>query len=132
MFLFLRRKLHYQIRARRWVFFLIIGLVMMCFGVIITALSAIILFGRFGNGKKFHPVALGITALTAFLFSYYWFSLGLKVAFDILDIRDHSISTKIREFVFKRAHSAEKLFRLLFGWRNRFKLIVKGYKRAAN
>jgi len=130
MFLFLRRKLHYQIRARRWVFFLIIGLVMMCFGVIITALSAIILFpAGLETVRSFHPVALGITALTAFLFSYYWFSLGLKVAFDILDIRDHSISTKIREFVFKRAHSAEKLFSVaVLGGGTGLSSLLKGIK----
>ncbi len=111
MFVYFRRKLGHKIRARRWVFFLFIGLVMMCLGVIILAMGTIILVpAGIETIRSFHPAALGLTALTAFLISYYWFSRGLKTAFALLDVRDHSISSKIRDFVFRRNFGYEKRF----------------------
>jgi uncharacterized cofD-like protein len=111
MLLFFRRKLGHKIRARRWVFFLFIGLVMMCLGVIVLAMGTIILApAGIETIRSFHPAALGLTAITAFLISYYWFSRGLKTAFELLDTRDHSISTKIRDFVFKKSLGYEKRF----------------------
>lgn len=111
MLLFLRRKLGYKLRSRRWVLYLLIGLVMMCFGVIIMALGFMVVTPTcFETIKSFHPAALTITALTALLISFYWFYRGLQVAFALLDAKDHTVSTTIKDFVFRKKQPSEAPF----------------------
>ncbi|MDN5280058.1 MAG: hypothetical protein PWR01_4023 [Clostridiales bacterium] len=130
MLLELRRKISHEIRARRWVAFLFLGLVMMCFGFVFAALATIVLApASIETIRSFHPLALGFSALSAFLISSFWLYRGFKTAFRILDSRDYGLSTRLREFVFKRSSVPEKqLSMVALGGGTGLSSLLKGLK----
>ncbi|HNW11821.1 MAG TPA: hypothetical protein PKI71_10685, partial [Candidatus Rifleibacterium sp.] len=77
MLLSLRRKFSHEVRARRWVAFLLLGLLMMCFGFVFASLSTIVLApASIETVRSFHPLALAFSALSAFLISSFWLYRG--------------------------------------------------------
>lgn len=130
MFLKLRRKLSHEIRARRWVAYLLLGLFMMCFGFVFASLATIVLApASIETVRSFHPLALGFSALSAFLISSFWLYRGFRTAFKILDSRDYSLSTRLREFVFKRSSVHEKqLSMVALGGGTGLSSLLKGLK----
>ncbi len=130
MFLSLRRKFSYEIRARRWVWFLLLGLIMMCFGFVFASLATIVIApASVETVRSFHPLALGLTAISAFLISSFWLYKGFKTAFRILDSRDYGLATKLREFVFKRSNVKEKqLSMVALGGGTGLSFLLKGLK----
>ncbi len=130
MFLSLRKKFSFQVRARRWVGFLLLGLVMMCFGFVFAALATIVLApASIETLRSFHPIALGLSALSAFLISFFWLHKGFKTAFRLLDSRDYNLSTRLREFVFKRSSVNEKhLSMVALGGGTGLSYLLKGLK----
>ena len=130
MFLKLRRKLSHEIRARRWVAYLLLGLFMMCFGFVFASLATIVLApASIETIRSFHPLALGFSALSAFLISSFWLYRGFRTAFKILDSRDYSLSTRLREFVFKRSAAHEKqLSMVALGGGTGLSSLLKGLK----
>ncbi|GAB4281371.1 MAG: hypothetical protein Kow0029_26410 [Candidatus Rifleibacteriota bacterium] len=130
MFLSLRRKFSHEIRARRWVFFLFIGLVMMCFGFVFASLATIVLApASIETVRSFHPLALAFSALSAFLISSFWLYKGFRTAFRILDSRDYDLSTRLRDFVFKRHAVNEKLLSMVaLGGGTGLSSLLKGLK----
>ena len=130
MFLTLRRKVSHEIRARRWAGFLLLGLLMMCFGFVFFALSTIVLApASIETVRSFHPMALAFSGLTAFLISSFWLYKGFSTAFKLLDSRDHSLSSRLREFVFYRGASVEKRFSMVaLGGGTGLSSLLKGLK----
>lgn len=130
MLLSLRRKFSHEIRARRWVAFLFLGLIMMCFGFVFAALGTIVLApASVETVRSFHPLALGFTALSAFLISSFWLYKGFKTAFRILDSRDYGLANRLREFVFKRNVVSEKQMSMVaLGGGTGLSSLLKGLK----
>ncbi|HNX74924.1 MAG TPA: YvcK family protein [Candidatus Rifleibacterium sp.] len=130
MLLSLRRKISHEVRARRWVAFLLLGLLMMCFGFVFASLATIVLApASIETIRSFHPLALAFSALSAFLISSFWLYRGFKTAFRLLDSRDHGLSTRLREFVFQKIQPAEKLMSLVaLGGGTGLSSLLKGLK----
>lgn len=130
MFLTLRRKFSHKVRARRWAGFLLLGLLMMCFGFVFFALSTIVLApASIETVRSFHPMALAFSGLTAFLISSFWLYKGFRTAFKLLDSRDHSLSSRLREFVFYRGAAVEKRFSMVaLGGGTGLSSLLKGLK----
>lgn len=130
MLLSFRRKFSHEIRARRWVAFLLIGLLMMCFGFVFAALSTIVLApASIETVRSFHPMALAFSALSAFLISSFWLYKGFKTAFRLLDSRDYGLAERLREFVFHRGTSGAKLFSMVaLGGGTGLSSLLKGLK----
>jgi uncharacterized cofD-like protein len=130
MLLAFRRKFSYQVRARRWVGFLLLGLFMMCFGFVFVSLATIVLApASIETVRSFHPIALGLSALSAFLISSFWLYKGFSTAFRILDSRDFSLSTRLRNFVFKRSVPSGKNFSMVaLGGGTGLSSLLKGLK----
>lgn len=130
MFLALRRKISHNVRARRWAFYLLLGLLMMCFGFVFFALSTIVLApASIETVGSFHPMALAFSGLTAFLISSFWLYRGFRTAFKLLDSRDRSLSSRLREFVFYRGSAVEKKFSMVaLGGGTGLSSLLKGLK----
>lgn len=130
MLLSLRRKFSHEIRARRWVAFLLLGLLMMCVGFVFSALSTIVLApASIETVRSFHPLALAFSALSAFLISSYWLYKGFRTAFRLLDSRDFELSSRLREFVFHKSQTAEKqLSMVALGGGTGLSSLLKGLK----
>lgn len=130
MLLTIRRKFSHQVRARRWVGYLLVGLMMMCFGVIFIALSSIVWApASIETVKSFHPLALAFSGLSAFLISSFWLYRGFKIAFGILESRDFELSTRIKELVFHQNDSSEKLMSMVtIGGGTGLSSLLKGLK----
>ncbi len=130
MLLSFRRKFSHEIRARRWVAYLLIGFLMMCFGVVFAALSTIVLApASIETVRSFHPLALALTGLSALLMSTFWLYKGFRNAFRLLDSRDFGLSTKLREFVFQKSQSSAKLFSMVaLGGGTGLSSLLKGLK----
>lgn len=130
MLLSLRRKFSHEIRARRWVAFLFLGLIMMCLGFVFAALATIVLApASVETVRSFHPLALGFTALSAFLISSFWLYKGFRTAFRILDSRDYGLASRLREFVFRRGSISEKnLSMVALGGGTGLSSLLKGLK----
>lgn len=130
MLLYLRRRFNHEIRARRWVAFLLLGLIMMCFGFVFVALATIVLApASIETVRSFHPMALGFSALSAFLISTFWLYKGFRTAFRLLDSRDYGLSNKLRDFVFKRNSGSEKLLSMVaLGGGTGLSSLLKGLK----
>jgi len=130
MLLSFRRKFSHEIRARRWVAFLLIGLMMMCFGFVFAALSTIVLApASIETVRSFHPMALAFSALSAFLISSFWLYKGFKTAFRLLDSRDYGLAERLREFVFHRGTAGVKLFSMVaLGGGTGLSSLLKGLK----
>lgn len=130
MLLSLRRKFSHEIRARRWVVFLFLGLILMCFGFVALALATIVLApASIETVRSFHPAALGFTALSAFLLSSFWLYRGFRTAFRILDSRDYELSNRLRDFVFRRHPLGEKqLSMVALGGGTGLSSLLKGLK----
>lgn len=130
MFLALRRKISHNVRARRWAFYLLLGLLMMCFGFVFFALSTIVLApASIETVRSFHPMALAFSGLTAFLISSFWLYRGFRTAFKLLDSRDRSLSSRLREFVFYRGSAVEKRFSMVaLGGGTGLSSLLKGLK----
>ncbi len=130
MLLSLRRKFSHEIRARRWVAFLLLGLIMMCFGFVFASLATIVLApASIETIRSFHPLALGFSALSAFLISSFWLYRGFRTAFHILDIRDSELSSRLRDFVFKRSPVHEKQMSMVaLGGGTGLSFLLKGLK----
>ncbi len=130
MLLSLRRKISHEVRARRWVAFLILGLLMMCFGFVFASLSTIVLApASIETVRSFHPLALAFSALSAFMISLFWLYRGFRTAFRLLDSRDHGLSTRLREFVFQKNPAHEKQLSLVaLGGGTGLSSLLKGLK----
>jgi len=130
MLLSLRRKISHEVRARRWVAFLLLGLLMMCFGFVFASLSTIVLApASIETVRSFHPLALAFSALSAFLISSFWLYRGFRTAFRLLDSKDHGLSTRLREFVFQRSQPTEKLLSMVaLGGGTGLSSLLKGLK----
>lgn len=106
----LRRKFSLDIRTRRWVYFLLFGLLIMSFGFALLSLAFLMLApATVETLRSFHPMAIALTAFTAILISSFWLYKGFKIAFDLLDTKDADLSSKLKEFVFHRRRSKEEL-----------------------
>ena len=130
MLLSFRRKFSHEIRARRWVAFLLLGLLMMCFGFVFAALSTIVLApASIETVRSFHPAALALAALSALMISSFWLYKGFRTAFRLLDSRDFGLSTRLREFVFQKSQTAVKLFSMVaLGGGTGLSSLLKGLK----
>jgi uncharacterized cofD-like protein len=130
MLLSLRRKISHEVRARRWVAFLVLGLLMMCFGFVFASLATIVLApASIETVRSFHPLALAFSALSAFMISLFWLYRGFRTAFRLLDSRDHGLSTRLREFVFQKANPHAKLLSLVaLGGGTGLSSLLKGLK----
>lgn len=130
MLLSLRRKIDHKIRARRWVFYLFLGLLIMCFGFAFFCLAVLMLApATVETLRSFHPMALAFTAFTAFLISSFWLNKGLTIAFELLDTRDADLSSRLKEFVFHRSHNNEGLQSLVaLGGGTGLSSLLKGLK----
>ncbi len=130
MLLYLRRRFSHELRARRWVLFLFIGVFMMSFGVIFTALSTIVIApASIETVRSFHPLGLLFSALSAFLLCSFWIYKGLRTAFRMLDSQDSGLSDRLKDFVFKRNTEIEKQFSLVaLGGGTGLSSLLKGLK----
>lgn len=108
MFLSLRKMFGHKFRSRRWVFFLLMGFIMMSFSLILVAIFTIFLAPvSIETIRSFHPFGVGLAAVSAFLISFFWLQTGFKTAFKILDSRDAGLSERLRQFVFRRKANSE-------------------------
>jgi len=130
MLLSLRRKFSHEIRARRWVAFLLLGLLMMCFGFVFVSLSTIVLApASIETVRSFHPAGLALTGLSSLLISMFWLFKGFKTAFRLLDSRDYGLATRLREFVFQKSQASGKLFAMVaLGGGTGLSSLLKGIK----
>lgn len=130
MLLALRRKFSHEVRARRWVAFLLLGLLMMCFGFVSAALATIVLApASIETVRSFHPIGLALTGVTALLISMFWLSKGFKTAFRLLDSRDYGLANRLREFVFQKSQVSSKLFSMVaLGGGTGLSSLLKGLK----
>ena len=130
MFLSFRRKLSHKIRARRWSVFLLLGVMMMCFGFVFMALASIVLApASIETVRSFHPLALTFSGITAFLISLFWLHKGFTTAFKLLDRKETGLSDKVREFVFYRQAAKEKRFSMVaLGGGTGLSSLLKGLK----
>ncbi|HAE37737.1 MAG TPA: hypothetical protein DCG57_03750 [Candidatus Riflebacteria bacterium] len=130
MLLSLRRRFGHELRARRWVLFLLLGLLMMCFGFVFTALSTIVLApASIETVRSFHPAALALSGLSALLLSFFWLYRGFRTAFRLLDSKDFGLSTRLREFVFQKTQVSAKLFSMVaLGGGTGLSSLLKGLK----
>ena len=125
----LRRLINHKVRARRWVAYLGLGLLIMGFGFTIFSLSVLMLApATVETLRSFHPMALAFTAFTAMLISSFWFYKGFKLAFEILDSRDSELSTKLKEFVFHRNRKDERPSLVALGGGTGLSSLLKGLK----
>lgn len=125
----LRRKINHKIRARRWVAYLLFGLLIMCFGFSFLCLAIMLLApATVETLRSFHPGALAFTAFTAFLICGFWFYKGFKIAFDLLDSRDAELSSKLKEFVFHRSQKDERPSIVALGGGTGLSSLLKGLK----
>lgn len=130
MLLSLRRKFGHELRARRWVLFLLLGLLMMCFGFVCAALSTIVLApASIETVRSFHPAAIALSGLSAMLLSSFWLYRGFRTAFRLLDSKDFGLSTRLREFVFQKNQVSVKLFSMVaLGGGTGLSSLLKGLK----
>lgn len=130
MLLSLRRKFGHELRARRWVLFLLLGLLMMCFGFVCAALSTIVLApASIETVRSFHPAAIALSGLSAMLLSSFWLYRGFRTAFRLLDSKDFGLSTRLREFVFQKNQVSAKLFSMVaLGGGTGLSSLLKGLK----
>lgn len=130
MLLSLRRKFSHEVRARRWVAYLLLGLLMMCFGFVFAALATIVLApASIETVRSFHPAALALTGVSALLMSTFWLLKGFRTAFRLLNSRDFGLSTRLREFVFQKSQSSAKLFSMVaLGGGTGLSSLLKGLK----
>lgn len=119
----------HRIRARRWVFYLLLGLLIMCFGFTFFSLSLLMLApATVETLRSFHPLALAFTAFTAFLISCFWLYKGFKIAFGLLDSRDAELSSRLKEFVFHRSKKDERPAIVALGGGTGLSSLLKGLK----
>ena len=130
MLLYLRKKISYELRARRWVVFLFFGLIMMSFSVILAALSTIVISPTsVETVRSFHPAGLGWAAAAATLICFFWIRLGLRTAFKLLDTKDADLSDRLRSFVFKKENTDDKLLSMVaLGGGTGLSSLLKGLK----
>ena len=125
----LRRLINHKIRSRRWVVYLLFGLLILCFGSTFLNISILLLApATVETLRSFHPGALAFTAFTAFLICAFWFYKGFKIAFDLLDSRDAELSSKLKEFVFHRNHKDERPSIVALGGGTGLSSLLKGLK----
>lgn len=125
----LRRMINHRIRARRWVVYLLLGLLIMCFGFTFFSLSILMLApATVETLRSFHPVALGFTSFTAFLISCFWLYKGFKIAFELLDSRDAELSSRLKEFVFYKSKKDERPAIVALGGGTGLSSLLKGLK----
>jgi uncharacterized cofD-like protein len=129
MILSLRRLINHKVRARRWVAYLFLGLLIMGFGFTILSLALLMLApATVETLRSFHPMALAFTAFTAMLISSFWFYKGFKIAFELLDSRDAELSTRLKEFVFHRNRKDERPSLVALGGGTGLSSLLKGLK----
>lgn len=129
MFFSLRRMINHRVRARRWVLYLFLGLLIMCFGFTIFSLAVLMLApATVETLRSFHPMALAFTAFTAMLISCFWFYKGFKFAFEMMDSRDAGLSAKLKEFVFYRNRKDERPSLVALGGGTGLSSLLKGLK----
>ncbi len=129
MYFSFRRMINHRVRARRWVLYLLLGLLIMGFGFTIFSLAVLMLApATVETLRSFHPLALAFTAFTALLISSFWFYKGFKIAFEMMDSRDAGLSTKIKEFVFHRNKKDDRPYLVALGGGTGLSSLLKGLK----
>lgn len=129
MYFSLRRLINHKVRARRWVFYLFLGLMIMGFGFTIFSLAVLMLApATVETLRSFRPMALAFTAFTAMLLSSFWFYKGFKLAFDMLDTKDSELSSRLKEFVFSRNRKDDRPSLVALGGGTGLSSLLKGLK----